>query len=648
MSTIPASELVSVTPSVISAAGTGFDIIGLILSTSTRVPIGTVASFPSEIAVSDYFGPSSKEAAVAAVYFEGFENATKTPGSVLFTQYNQAAVSAYVRGGNISAVTQAELNTYSGTLSVTIDGNIKSASISLSGASTFSNAAEIIANDLGIEGVAAGVFTGSIGGTFTCTASGTTLSLGTVLTGSLQVGDSVSGTDGTNSLPGGCYIVRQIGGAAGGIGTYQLSAPTLSGTLNTCTVTSSSTTLNITGVTSGALGVADVISGGSIISGTYITSLISATGGVGLYGISGTGQTVASGTVDANTPAVQYDSIAEAFVILSGTTGPTSTITFGSGALASLLLLTQTTGAVLSQGAAASTPAAFMNALVSVTTNWAVFTTLFDPDGGSLPPTQKEAFAAWKNTQNNRYGYVVWDTDTGPTVSAPDMSSLGYILDNNGDSGSCVIYHTASHYIAGFICGAAASINFQQTNGRITFAYKQQPGLTADVTTATAAQNLLANGYNFYGAYGAANQNYVWFQNGSCTGPFLWFDSYINQIWLNNQLQLALLNLLENINSIPYNSAGNSLIQQAIAPVIAAGLNFGAFAPGSISTAEQAEVNQQAGANIANTLQTQGWYFQILAASSAVRAARGSPPCNLWYLDRGSVQQISLSSVAVE
>src|SRR5205085_347367 len=118
------------------------------------------------------------------------------------------------------------------------------------------------------------------------------------------------------------------------------------------------------------------------------------------------------------------------------------------------------------------------------------------------------------------------------------------------------------------------------------FAFKASPDLTAGVTTETAAVDLLANGYSFYGAYGAANQNFIWFQNGQCTGAFKWFDSYVNQIWLNNQLQLAALTLMQNAKSIPYDAAGNSLIQAALADPIAAGLNFGAFAPGAISAAK--------------------------------------------------------------
>ena len=575
MSTIPANTIVDVTPSVISAGGDALDVIGLFLTTNTRVPIGSVLSFSSAAAVSSFFGPTSAEAGQAAIYFAGFTGATAQPGSMLFVQYNTAPVSAYLRGANVSGVSLATLQGYSGLIQVTIDGVLQQATLSLVGATSFSNAAQIIGAAMGIKAAQAGTFTGSI--------SGSTLAVSAVAAGT-------------------------------------------------------------------TLGVGQVISGTGVVANTYITSLGTGAGGTGTYGVS-TSQTALSAPMTAFNPAVTYDSVSGAFVVLSGTTGAGSTVTYGSGALATSLLLTQISGAVLSQGAAAATPAAFMNAVVAQTTNWATFKLMFDPDNGS-GFAQKLLFAQWKNTAlgGDRFGYVAVDNDPVPPTATPDPSSFAAALAAASDSGTCLIWEPAglSEGLAAFICGAAASINFGQTNGRITFAFKWQNGLVAGVTTSAAASNLLANGYNFGGAYGAANQGFTWFQNGKCTGPFLWFDSYINQIWLNNAFQLALLELLQNSLSIPYNSAGNALIAAALADPIQAGLNFGAFAPGSISAAEIAAVNNQAGANVAGALQTQGWYLQILPATAQQRAARQSPPCTFFYLDRGSVQQINLASVSVD
>jgi hypothetical protein len=125
--------------------------------------------------------------------------------------------------------------------------------------------------------------------------------------------------------------------------------------------------------------------------------------------------------------------------------------------------------------------------------------------------------------------------------------------------------------------GYVASIDFSQTNGRATMAFKSQSGLTANIVNRTIADNLIANGYNYYGSYATANDMFRWMYPGQLSGKFEWVDSYINQIWLNNQFQLALMVLLQQAKSIPYNDAGYGLIRAALLDPINQGLNFGAF-----------------------------------------------------------------------
>ena len=214
MPTIPANTIVDVVPSVISAGGDALDVIGLFLTTNTRVPVGTVMSFSSALAVSNFFGPTSKEAAQAAVYFGGFTGATAQPGALLFAQYNTAAVSAYLRGGNVSSVPLATLQGFNGLVQVTIDGNLKSATVSLAGATSFSNAGEIIGASLGIEGVQAAAFTGSISGsTLTVTAIGSG--------GPIAAGQVIGGT----GVVANTYVTALLNVGAGGTGTFTVSTP---------------------------------------------------------------------------------------------------------------------------------------------------------------------------------------------------------------------------------------------------------------------------------------------------------------------------------------------------------------------------------------------------------------------------------------
>lgn len=665
MTTIPASELVAVSPSVLGAGGNGVDVICLFLTTSTRVPIGQVLSFPDGESVSNFFGPASIEAQVANGgpnygngYFGGFDGSAKQPGSILFVQYNQAAVAAYLRGGDIAAVLSlAQLQALSGSLNIVVDGYLHSiSSIVLSSYNSFSAAAAGI--QAAFDDPVESTFTASLGAAFTASGTGTNLTV-TAVTGLISIGDTAIGT----GIPASTTIVSQTSGTTGGAGLYVTSQAT---TASTASCTSTSTVLDVTVNTDLDIAVGQTLVGSGVAGTPLITAQLSGTtGSIGTYRISGAQQHVVSESMTgiATAPLVTFDSVSGAFIITSGITGTPSTVAFATGTLAAPLLLTSATGAVLSQGAAAAVPAGFMNSVVIANSNWVNFATAFDPDNGS-GNSVKLAFSAWKNSQNNRFGYICWDLDITPTAAMPATSSLGYILANNNDSGTCLLegdpavgwnLNTAVAEAA-FIAGAAASIDFTRTRGRISFAYKAQAGLLATVQDPTIAANLggnpqvngsRGNGYNFYGAYGNANANFIWFQRGFVTGDFAWFDSYINQIWMNNAFQNALLNLQKNALSIPYSTDGNALIEAAMADPIQAALNFGACGPGVLSASQVAQVNARAGLNIASVLQTQGYYLQILPAPAATRAGRTSPPCTFWYIDQGSVQAISLSSIAL-
>lgn len=513
MTTIPARDIVAVNPGVLSAGGSALDTIGLMLTTSNRLPIGAVQPFASAADVGDYFGPSSAEASAAAGYFLGFNNSTKKPGSLLFAQFNTVAAAAWLRGFN-TGLSLVELKALTpGILSITVGGVVKtSASINLSAATSYSDAATII--------------------------------------------------EAAFTLPG----------------------------------------FDVT-----------------------------------------------------------YDSISGGFLFTTTATGASATIaTAAVGALATSLKLTAVTGAVTSQGADTATPGPFMNEVIDLSQNWVSFMTLFDPDNGS-GNANKMLFATWNNQQNNQFAYVAWDTDITPTQQVPATSSLGYLLEQGNYSGTYPLWavdETSGVAKAAFICGTVASIDWTRQNGRITFAFRQQSGLVADVFRQSVAHNLggdpqsigsRGNNYNFYGAYATRNDQFVWENRGFVSGPFLWFDSYINQIWLNNQLQLALMVLLRDSNSIPYNTQGYALIEAACLDPISQALNFGAIRAGiTLSASQIAQVNAAAGIEIARTIVSRGWYLQISDAAPQVRAARASPPCTLWYTDGQSVQAINLASIEIQ
>ena len=435
----------------------------------------------------------------------------------------------------------------------------------------------------------------------------------------------------------------------------------------TATCVSASPTITIVSTTTGVLAVGDVISMTGVPVGATITAFgtYTTTAGTGTVTI-GVNATTTEATAEAITvtvaPTVTYDSLRQAFLITSPTTGAASTIGFATvGTLATGLLLTSVTGAVTSQGAAATTPAAIMASVVAATQNWATFMTVAEQT-----PTNKLAFAAWVQTTNQRYLYVCQDSDATPTTSANATTSFGNIVNAAADTGVMPVYdNSGTGVIAALQCAIAASINFNQQNGRTTAAFRGQSGLTAQVTNQTVYNNLIANGYNCYAAFATATQQFVQNQPGQISGPFQWFDTYVNQIYLNSQFQQALMNLRATVPAVPYVTRGYNLIRAAlVGSTVSAGassttstnsgpigqaLNFGSIVKGvTLSGSQSAALNNATGDPGATaTIQNTGWYLNIVDPGAIVRGQRGSPVINFWYSDGGSVQRLSMSSIDV-
>jgi hypothetical protein len=386
------------------------------------------------------------------------------------------------------------------------------------------------------------------------------------------------------------------------------------------------------------------------IAGTPITS-----SNIVLTGLSYSAMAAAIQAAFTTPPfAVTWDAVNTSFIFTTTVTGATETITFATGSLAADLFLTSATGALLSQGAAVDTPATAMANAVAVNQNWVSMVPLFEP---SL--SNKEAFAVWFNAQNDAYVYLAWDSDVQASVQnssepfgvvalAAQYAGVACI---GGDPIAVPVGNTLAALVlnvAVFVAGAIASLNFAQTNGRATMAFLAQTGLLPTCSALETSVNLLANGYSFYGAYATRNQGFVFFYNGNMPGTFSWIDTFIDDIWLNDQFQVALMSLVTSAGSIPYNPAGYGLVRAALLGPITAGLNFGAIRSGvQLSALQIAEVNTQAGLDISTPLQTQGWYLQILDPGATARQNRQTPVINFWYTDGGAVQQLTLASIDI-
>lgn len=488
---IPASQIVSINPAVLSSGGSPLSMNAVFLSKNTNLITGEAKEFVTANSVGEYFGLTSPEYEAAVVYFSGFDNSTIKPGSVYFCAYNEAEEAAFLLGASVKALSLESLKSVSGTLTVNVDGVAKTVSdLSLSEVTSFSDAASKIE---------------------------------------------------------------------------------------------------------------------SALSGIKIV----------------------------------FDSQLQAFRIESKTAGAGSSIAHATGTTADALGLSKKAGATISKGSPADTPVNVMQSVIKSTLNWATFTTVFEPT-----LEDKLAFAKWSNGQNNRYLYVGWGFEAEATQTG-NTTCFGAQLKESAYDGACAVYGGLDK--AAFICGAIASIDFTERQGRITLKFKGQSGLKADVIDETIANNLEKNGYNYYGAWATANDRFLFLSPGQLSGKWKWIDAYINQIRINSQLQLALITLLTSAKSIPYNTLGIALQRAACTDPINEALNFGSIQIGvKLSEQQAAIVRKDTGYDARDLIESQGYCLRIAQATAQTRGNRQSMPMKLWYTDGGSVHNINLASINIQ
>ena len=584
---IPASTIVSVVPSVLAAGGNPLALNGLLLSQNPLLP--SWASSPTSPAITSF-----TSAALVGAYFG---------------TYNWAGTAT------CSANTLTVTSTSQGTLAV---GQMLQSSLAVGlPPGTYITA-------IGTYSTATGV------GTVTISGAGFTQATSSPITSVCleyaMASVYFSGYNGGTTKPTSLSFAKYGSYASGFAGFLRGLAKPGMLTTSVLQAVTGSLTVNVAGLAFTAASVASAFSGASSPSAaaTALTALFTFTGN-------------AVGTT------ITWNSNFNAFVVNAPLIAGTAAIGYATGTAAPLLGLDAPSAGVLSQGtAAAMSPATAMANIILAFQNWATFGTCFEPVA-----SDKAAFATWTSGTGGQFAYVCYDSDATIVTSSPSATCIGQYTKTNSLNGTIPVYQDP--LAAAFAMGAFASVNFNQTNGRISLAFKSGSGITPAVTDPTSAANALANEYNFYGAYATANQGFNVFYNGQISGTFNWADSYVNAIWLNSALQLALMTMFTSTPAVPYNNAGYAMIEAACNGVIAQALNAGVINIGVPLTSTQiAQVNSAAGVAIDQVLATRGYYLQVLPASGTSRNNRTTPPCTLWYMDGGSVNQLNLASIDIQ
>ncbi len=342
---------------------------------------------------------------------------------------------------------------------------------------------------------------------------------------------------------------------------------------------------------------------------------------------------------------VTFSSLNNAFTITSGTTGVTSEVGYAAAPvagtdLAAFMGLREQDGAVLSPGMDTMNVNEQMDAIRRVTENWVSFTTAWEADAAEMLE-----WAAWAN---DNYGWLYVAYTTAPTTVSPDSTiDPASVLANSENDHTCIIYGPLDY--ACFIMGIVASIAWTRVNGAITAAFKRQAGLAPWVVDEATAAVLESKNCNYVGNFATRNAEFVFLYPGCLSdSDYRFIDPYVNSIWLNNRLQVSLMDGLTTTGRPPYNVTGYTMVRGWMRQPVNEALVNGVIEPGvSLSEIQKSELFNEAGLDISDNLWTDGYYIQVLDPGPSVRAERGSPIVSLWYTYGGAIQKIEVASTAV-
>ena len=373
--------------------------------------------------------------------------------------------------------------------------------------------------------------------------------------------------------------------------------------------------------------------------------------GIDLSGATSFADVAALASADASGWTLAYDGAAGRFILSTKTVGADGeAVAAGSntdteGNLAYALGLMPVQGALVSAGTAAETVAEVLDRVAETTQNWVTFTHREKASStlGSAAETVGEQLAAWANAHWGTLAVVHDDTET--LITAPsDADVIGAMSVNDN---TAFIYGTTVY--AAFIMGTVASIDWNRFNGTITLAFKRGDGLAATVNSEGYATVLEGRNANFYGAYATRNADFDFLYPGRLlNSDYVFIDPLVNAIWLNNALQVSILNGLTQSPRVPYTEAGFTRIRSWMMDPVNRALTNGAIEPGvTLSESQKSELAAEAGTDISEELYTQGYYIQILDPGASVRVNRETPSISLWYTYGGAVQRITVASTAV-
>jgi hypothetical protein len=270
------------------------------------------------------------------------------------------------------------------------------------------------------------------------------------------------------------------------------------------------------------------------------------------------------------------------FYVNSGTTGISSTVQFltpvdpASGTDVSSLLQMQQGEGTKTDGIAAETITASLNAIQNVNPDW--YGLLFTKevrDGVEINGEDAvEAAADWCEARIKVFGNTSNDLDVLDSVTTNDIAS---VLKGKKLRRSITTYSSyPNQYPSASILGRAFTVNFNQPNSTLTLKFKQLPTISVENLTQSQKAVLDSKKANALIEIGDSD---MFAESFMANGTF--FDEVHGIDWLENAIQTNVFGyLLTRTTKVPYTNKGVASLEQQVIKALDEAVRNGLIAPG--------------------------------------------------------------------
>lgn len=333
---------------------------------------------------------------------------------------------------------------------------------------------------------------------------------------------------------------------------------------------------------------------------------------------------------------VIWNPIYSRFEFESGTTGPTSAVSFLTPASSGVDISSMLGGTALDGGYTYAG-----TAIESVTTALALFDDQFGQRfyGVALPAATlvADVLNAASYIEGASAKHILFVTTQDPsTLTGVSTADLGYQLKQRGYDRTFQQYSSSAPYAAVSAAARLLTVNYEGDSTAITLKFKQEPGVVAEALSVTQALAAEAKNVNLFIAY--ENNTNILEQGVMASGQFA--DIITGADWLATTTQRDVWNLFySSTTKIPQTDDGANLVQATIEGRCGQAVTNGFAAPGVWNAGGFGELEQ-------GDYLAKGFYVYVMPMrlqAQADRAARKCPPIQVAVKLAGAIHSADVT-----